>query len=197
MHVQIKRLLKRFLNLKLVWVSRRQLGPVQSPPMLVRTQIASFETLKPYLDNPAYGFNERVVSSNFDRGDICVATYLDDVLAAYSWVRYKPVAIQGVVWADFGPAYRYNVWGYTHPEFRGRHIRGSFGALCELDRKHAITHSIGYIDTHNFASLRAETRHGGEIIGLAGHFKLLGHVVTFRSPGAKRYGFRFRYSAPI
>ena len=197
LHVQIKWLLKRFLDLNLVWVSRRQLGPATTPPNLVRTQISSYEMLKPHLEKPAYGFDEGVVSRSFTRGDICVATFQNDRLAAYSWVRYKPVETSGGVWVDFSPVHRYNVWGYTHPDFRGRHIRGSFGALNELDREHEITHTISCIDTHNFSSLKAEARHGGEFVGLAGHVRLFGRIFTFRSPGVKRYGFKFRYSAPI
>jgi hypothetical protein len=197
LHLEIKWLLKRLLDLKLVWVTRRELSPATKPPDSVHTQIASHKMLKPYFDDPAYGFNEQTVSGNFARGDVCVVTFLNDRLASYSWVRYQPVEIRGSVWADFGPGHRYTVWGYTHPDFRGRHIRGSFGALDELDREQAITHTINYIDTHNFSSLRAEARHGGEIIGLAGHFKVFGRIFTFRSPGLKKYGFKFRYSAPI
>ena len=197
LHIEIKWLFKRLLGLELVWVSRRELGPAGKPPDSVQTQIASYELLTPYFDDPSYGFNEHAISRNFARGDVCVVTFLNDRLAAYSWVRYKPVEISGSLWANFDPGHRYNVWGYTHPDFRGRHIRGSFGALDELDRKYAITHTISYIGTHNFSSLKAEARHGGEIIGIAGYVKVFGRFVSFRSSGVKRYGFKFCYSNPV
>lgn len=195
LHVEIKWLLKRFLDFKLVWVNRRELGPATSAPEAVRTEIASYQTLEPCLGIPEYHLREEVVSGHFARGDVCVATFLGDQLASYSWVRYRPVEAPGKAWPEFGPEHRYTVWGFTHPDFRGRHIRGSFGALDALDRKHAVTHSINYIDTHNFSSLKAEARHGGETVGLAGYFRLFGRIVTFRSPGAKKYGFRFCHSA--
>ena len=197
LRIEMKWILKRFVGLKLVWVNRRKLGTSTKPPELVRTQIASYELFTLHFGDPSYRLDEQAVSKNFAGGDVCVVTFLNDQLAAYSWVRYKPLEIAGGEWADFSPGHRYSVWGYTHPDFRGRHIRGSYGALDELDREHAITHTISYIETHNFSSLKAEARHGGEIIGIAGYIKVFGRFFSFRSPGVKRCGFKLFYSNPI
>lgn len=191
LHMRLMWDLNRVVGLDLFWITRRKLGPRGDPPDSVRTQLASREVIDPYLQDPSYNLRKRWVVDSFARGDVCVATFVDDRLAAYGWVAYKPVPHAGQIWIDFDSGHRYTTSSFTHPDFRGRHIRGSFGALDALDREHAVTHSLSAINTHNFASLRADARTGAKIVGFAGYFEVFGRVFAFRSPGAKKYGFRF------
>ena len=79
----------------------------------------------------------------------------------------------------------------TDADFRGRHLRGSRGVLDALDRSHGATHALSTIHSHNYASLRADARSGARRIGLAGYIQIFGRVIPFRSPGARKVGFRF------
>ena len=191
LYIRLMWFMNRVVGLNIFWVTRRKLETKCSPDASIHTAIASRETLAPYFNDPAYNLGQSYVDQAIDRGDVCVATFVEDRLAAYGWVAYKPVPHAGRIWIDFNPGHRYTTNSFTHPDFRGRHIRGSFGALDPLDRQHGATHSLSIVHTHNFASLRADARSGATIVGFAGYFDLFGRVIAFRSPGAKKHGFRF------
>ncbi len=56
---------------------------------------------------------------------------------------------------------------------------------------------IAYVDTDNYPSLRAGMRAGYPVVGYAGFIYLFGKLFSFRTPGAKEYGFRlFTPSSP-
>lgn len=191
LHIRLMWLLDRVAGLSLYWVTRRDLSRKAARPADAEARLATRESLAPYLDDPSYGLSRDYVEAAFARGDVCVALFAEGRLAGYGWVAYRPVPHEGRVWVAFAPGHRFTTNSFTHPDFRGRHLRGSQGALDELDRQHGATHSISAIHTHNFASLRADARNGAEIVGLAGYLELFGRVLPFRSPGAGKHGFRF------
>ncbi len=186
--------LNRLVGLDVVWVTRRDLAQSRPAPPSIEVRLAAAEDLAPYIADPSYKLEKKYVNDAFARGDTCVATYLDGRLAAYGWVIYKAAPYDGEIWVDFHPGHRFTTSSFTHPDYRGRHIRGSFGALDALDRQHAVTHTLATIHTHNFASLRADARGGAKIVGCAGYVNTSKLFVGFRSPGAKKCGFRFRHA---
>ena len=191
LYIRLMWLLNRALGLNLYWVTRRALTPGGGQSAETRTVIATRETLAPYIDDPAYALPERYVAEAFTRGDVCVAIFAEGRVTGYGWVAYKPVPHEGRIWVEFAPGQRYTTNSFTHPDFRGRHLRGSKGVLDALDRKHGTTHSLSAIHTHNFASLRADARNGAQVVGLAGYEEVFGRVMAFRSAGARRVEFRF------
>ena len=52
---------------------------------------------------------------------------------------------------------------------------------------------VGFIETHNYASLTSSRRTGDEKIGVIGYLRIAGRVFPFRSPGARRAGFGFTW----
>jgi hypothetical protein len=163
-------------------------GPV--PPEL-RVLLADQQDLAPYADRPGYQMSSAFLEEAWARDDACVATYYQGQLAAYGWVAYHKAPHVDGLWVLFGPGHRYNYKNLTLPQFRGRHLRGSYGVLAQRDQREGVTHSIAFIATHNYASIRAERRNGGRNVGFAGYLKFAGRAVTFSSPGASRYGFSF------
>ena len=121
-----------------------------------------------------------------------MATFVGERLAAFGWVGYSGVPHQRDIWVEFAPGYRYNYKSFTHRDFRGQHLRGSFGALAVRDQAEGTTHSICFVESHNFSSTQAELRTGGTRIGFAGYVRVFGRPRCFHSPGARRAGFRFR-----
>ena len=191
LYIRLMWLLDRTLGLQLYWITRRPLRPSVSGPSSIETCLATKKMLEPYIGDPTYNLRAAYVDDAFARGDVCVAIFADGRLAGYGWVAYQPVPHAGRIWVDFAPGQRYTTNSFTHPDFRGRHLRGSRGALETLDREHGTTHALSAIPTHNFASVRADARSGAEIIGLAGYVEIFGRFLAVRSPGAKRVGFRF------
>ena len=186
------RQLKQHLGLTIAGVYRSPLNKTRPmPPPGVRPQLASPASLQPYLDKPEYELSPAFVAAAFAREDLCVCTYVNNELAAYGWVAYCMAPHLDGIYVRFARGQRYNYKNLTLPKFRGQHIRGSYGVLDERDQAEGVTHSIAFIETHNFASIRAEHRNRGRLVGLAGYFDLLGKRRFFASSGAKQHGFAF------
>ncbi|MFK7914882.1 MAG: hypothetical protein AB8B93_13275 [Pseudomonadales bacterium] len=184
--------LRRHAGLCLAGVYRAPIKKqFNEPPAELHVSLATAQELQPYAEAGLHQLSVSQVAEAFARGDGCVATYVAGQFAAHGWVAYAAAPHVGGLWVTFGPGQRYNYKSYTLPEFRGRHIRGSYGVLQPLDAQHQVTHTIAFIETYNFASRRAELRNGGVRVGYAGYFRWFGRTVPFRSPGAAKYGFAF------
>lgn len=184
--------LDRWFGVFFVGVFQKTLRSADQPPEGVTVRIADQPLLEPYARNNEYTLPPSFLDSAFARGDECVATFVGERLAAFGWVSYCGVPHQGNIWVEYAEGYRYNYRSFTHPDFRGQHLRGSFGVLTERDQAEGVTHSICFIESHNFASTQAELRNRGTRIGFAGYVRNFGRPRCFRSPGARRAGFRFR-----
>ena len=160
-------------------------------PSELKVILATPQDLAPYTQLSEYQLKDSFVQGASARGDACVATYYHGKLAAYGWVAYDRAPHVDGMWVRFGQGHRYNYKSLTLPEFRGRHLRGSYGVLAQRDRDEGVTHTIAFIETHNYASISAEKRHGGHKIGFAGYLRIAGRLFVFSSAGAKRFGFSF------
>lgn len=197
LYATFMRSLARRLGLTVVIVYRTSLErSYGAPPAGVQVQLATAEQLQPYAADEEYELSSDSIAAAFDRGDQCVATYLNGELAAYGWVSYSQAPHYAGLWVRFAEGQRYNYKSFTLPRFRGKHLRGSFGVLAACDTALGVTHTIEFIETHNVASMRAERRNGGRRVGFAGYALLPSGPLTFSSPGAKRYGFAFVKGSP-
>lgn len=165
------------------------------PPEAVTVRLGTAAELLPYTSDDRYQLSRAHLDGAFARGEACVVTSVAGKLAAYGWVAYGPTPHVEGVWVEFAPGHRYNYKSLTLPEYRGQHIRGSFGVLASLDQSHAVTHTLSFIESHNYPSVRGAYRNGGQRVGWAGYLLLFGRFVSFRTPGAARYGFAFRKAA--
>lgn len=161
------------------------------PPAGVRVALAEPLELLPYARQPNYQLSVEFLNEAAERGDICVVTEVAGELAAYGWVAYRTAPHVDGITVRFGPGHRYSYKALTLPAFRGQRLRGSFGVLAERDALEKVTHSLCFIDVNNTASMKAEHRNGGRLVGYAGYVSLAGAMFAFASPGAKRYGFAF------
>lgn len=137
--------------------------------------------------------SEASVRAAYARGDICVGARENGAPVGYLWYAYGPTPHIGEVWIDCGPRARYSYKAFVRPSHRGR------GIAPELYRQaywiaplRARTATLLAIDLGNDASLRASLRAGRRVVGYAGFLMRGGRLVfAWRSPGAKKYGFRF------
>ena len=150
--------------------------------------------LDAYVDQPGYGLSREFVASALNQHHEVVLTFKDEQLAAYGWVAYRSAQHKDGWFVDFGEHYRYNYKTLTLPEFRGEHLRGSYGVLEQRDSAEGVTYSIAFIELQNRASIRAEERNGGRRIGYAGYVSLGSLHWSFRTPGVRRAQFRFSRS---
>ena len=142
--------------------------------------------------NPALQMTPAFVDYALSRGDICTAAFDGDDIVAYVWRAFVPTRHKDDVWLTFEPPYRYGYKALTLPAWRGRHLQEMLGPVADrlcIERGH--THAIGFIETHNYASITSAKRLGDEAIGVIGYLRIAGRVFPFRSPGARRAGFGF------
>ena len=96
------------------------------------------------------------------------------------------------MWVDFNVDAVYGYDSFTLPAYRGKHIMPSLWAFSDkYVSDKGKTLRIAYVDTDNYPSLRAGIRAGYPVVGYAGFIYLFGKLFSFRTPGAKKHGFRF------
>jgi len=127
----------------------------------------------------------------FARGDYCYATFFEEDLVSYGWRGMGQVPHVGGVWVTFGEGLCYSYKAWTRPKYRGKKLRGSFGQTARFDKERGTTQGISFVETHNLSSLRSKANLLSKRVGWAGYFELGPIFFGFRSPGARRYGFRF------
>ena len=161
-------------------------------------RVLTAEEVRRFAQDPNVEMTPAFADECLARGDYCFGVLCGDELAAYDWRGLgRPVPLSSDLEAHY--AYPGQVYGfamYTRPEFRGLHLQ--FYNVHRADARllaEGHTHTVGYVALQNFASVRNLSRLKGQVfVGLAGYLRIFGHYVTFRSPGARRYGFRIARS---
>ena len=139
------------------------------------------------------GALERVfVDAAVARGDVCFGAFHGSKMIAYTWASFAVAPHGDGLWVTVATTYEYAYKSFTHPDFRGR---GIIGQVSRLRDNHSVEQgcrwTVGFVETHNYGSYRANRRLGSRTVGYAGYLKVLGHAFPFRTPGAVRHGFRF------
>lgn len=133
----------------------------------------------------------------FARGELCYALFEGERILSYSWRAFQPTPHEKGLEVRFNPPHVYAYYAYTHPLHRRKGLQNAVDYLSDLDlAKRGLAEGIGFIETYNYPSLTAQVKRGARKVGYAGYLTLFGRVFTFRSPGAKRYGFGFFHAAP-
>ena len=130
------------------------------------------------------------------RGDICVAAFDGSLLVGYQWFAFGATPHVNGIWVDFDPGACYCYKQFVRPSHRGQHIAAGLttygGRLC-FNR--GCGRTVAFIDLDNKSSWHAASRVGNRTIGYAGYLQCFGLCLSFRTPGAIRFGFRF-YAPP-
>jgi hypothetical protein len=95
------------------------------------------------------------IQSSLSRGDICAGAFADTTMVGFQWASFTTAMVNDELWVKFNEPYRYGYKGYTRPEYRGRRLIQS--VLRCADREclaRGRTHTISYIETHNYPSLK-------------------------------------------
>jgi hypothetical protein len=194
--------LEKAIDLHLFLVNRSPHGTGQEVPPEI-AQAFEFRALTPeearrFARDPSIEMTPALVEAALARGDYCFGVLRGHDLAAYDWRGMgRPVPLSDKLEVHY--EYPGQVYGYamfTRPEYRGLRLQ-FYNVHCADARLLAEghTHTVGYVALQNFASIRNLSRLKGQVfVGLAGYFRIRGRCVTFRSPGARRYGFKIARS---
>lgn len=148
------------------------------------------QELLAHSSDPTLELNAGFIRERLMVGDTCSGALEGGVLLGYVWRAFSPVSVRDTLWVDAGEAGRYVYKAYTRPEYRGQNISNSISVATESIYK-GRTHNIAFIESHNYPSIRSALKMGNAVVGYAGHWKIGQRYVCFRSPGARRLGFRF------
>jgi hypothetical protein len=155
-------------------------------------RIATPEELLEAGTDPVYQLDPEFIHAAIAKGDLCVALFQERRLLAYFWKATGKTPHLGGLWVQFATGYCYSYKAFTHPDFRQGGLQRIVATWTDpLLRRRGYSHSIGFVETHNFPSIRASERRGAVKAGYAGYVQVFGNVYTFRTPGAKHHGFRF------
>ncbi len=185
---------KRYFGFVLCAIAARPLRIVPALPNADLTReyrLLTESELIEFSSDPEVDMNAEKMKSNFAKGDICVGAIENGELIAYLWSACSPTKHVENLYVDFGPKARYLYKGFTRPAYRGQRIQSMLSSLADDLSPKDRTHSITFIETHNYASIHTAKYHGNKIIGYAGYWKLFGRYIVFHSRGARKLGFRF------
>ena len=158
-----------------------------------RFQGGDVEALIEYAKRPGLDMREAFVREALEKGDVCHAIFFEGDIVAYNWSAFTPTQDVDGVFVGFGDNYRYGYKAFTLPEYRGLHLLQAFRLVrdryCMVT--HGRTHTIAYVAVDNRSSIHYMTSMGDRRIGFAGYLKRGPIFWPFRTPGARRHGFRF------
>ena len=187
-----------WLGLRVCGIYARPLTPPKSSdPALPGFSYRVFEqgeadALIACAKRPELELSETFVRDALHKGDACHAILCDGEVVSYDWSAFTPTHDSEGVYVEFGERDRYGYKAFTLPGFRGRHLPRVFkplgDAYCIV---RGCTHTIGFVKVDNRPSIRATVVQGYQRIGFAGYLKRGPIFIAFRTPSARRRGFRF------
>jgi hypothetical protein len=203
LYVFVMQMLKRAVDFNLFHVNRRPHVPARAIPDAIRGtfdfRVFSGAAVTDCPTSDAMELNRPFIEAAAARGDCCAAVLdRDGAVVAYDWRAFEgPTPIDDTLAVEFshpGQVYGYKM--FTDSRHRGQRLQlFSLWHFEEWLLGLGFTHTIGYVATQNLASRRALAKaEGQQTVGFAGYFRLFGRYFTFRTPGARRYGFRIRVS---
>jgi len=156
------------------------------------TRIATEDDLAQACSEMSDQLSQDFVDAAFMRGDICCAVFKGPRMVCFQWSSFATAPVAQGLWVEFNKRYRYGYKTFTRPEYRGRRLSGMVNRFDDAQcNARGCTHTISYVETHNYASLAFGERLGNQRVGYAGYVRLFNRTYPFRTTGVKRHGFRF------
>lgn len=190
----MRRLQKRF-GVHVCRVKTRPLAHAPPDPNLpsgMRLSVLDKDDLLSACEDTALSLSREFVEAALERGDVSFGAFDGDRVVAYLWRTLTSAPHTDGLWVRVDEPYRYGYKALVLPEYRGRRLDAALSFFSDayfLAR--GYTQDIGFVDTHNLASVAAEKCKGNVVIGYAGYVRWFGRCFPFRTPGVKRTGFEF------
>jgi len=148
------------------------------------------ETLRRMTAQTKYDLTAEFLDDALAKGDECYAVVDGAEPAAYGWYAHSPTRMSDGMLVQFDPAYVYMYKGLTLDAYRGRrlHAIGMTRALAAY-RARGFKGLVSYIESDNLNSLKSAYRTGYVDFGRVFIIRMLGRLMTFRTPGCAAFGF--------
>lgn len=142
--------------------------------------------------DPALELAPAIAECALARGDCCFGAFDQRRLVGYSWCSLQSTPVDERLRVVVPPQALYRYKSFVLPEYRGRGLLAGLNRLTDRAFIDAgKTTCVSYVDSHNFAMLRASARAGYRRVGF---ILLTEHPHRFRcwrSPGARALGMTF------
>ncbi len=184
--------LKPWLFVSVIYARDCRTEAQKMPPDGYTARFVGEEELLEYCGNQELQLSPKAVAGAFARGDVCTGMFHQGTLVAYMWRSTSLAPHTDRVSVETRKPYRYGYKALTLPAYRGRHLPEYLAPVSGpyyIERGYPL--SIGFVETHNFASRRSERRRGSYAVGFAGYLTLFNRTFTFRTWGVRATGFRF------
>ncbi len=179
--------------LHVIILNREDLRPLD-PAKTARfsAKIATREQLEEMEKQGCWGLPPKALEY-FDRGDICLLSYVDNELAGYTWALKGecPAFVEGLT-VSAPPGYLYNFCGFTHPDYRGYGLQSfRHHALLNHERWKDRKGLLGFVVHSNRSSKRGQEKGGYKTIGkiyiIGTKSKIFAHIgKSLQTMGIKR-----------
>ena len=178
-----------FKVLRAMCISAVTSGFLEPPPDL-NADFLDRETLRRMTAESKYDLSAEFLEDALAKGDECYAIKDGDQPAAYGWYAHSPTLMNDGLMVHFDPAHVYMYKGLTLDAYRGRrlHAIGMTRALAAY-RERGFKGLVTYIESDNLNSLKSAYRMGYVDFGRVFLIRILGRVLTFRTPGCTALGF--------
>ena len=139
--------------------------------------------------------DQKMVEAALARGDICMAAFdrdNDNRMAGFVFGTTGTALHGDGLWVavDYPNIYGYK--GYVDPAYRGMGVnQAMIAARDQVILRDGYRFSVGFVETHNYPSVRSNVFLGSDALGYAGYLKLFGRAFPFRTPKAKKSTLRF------
>ena len=151
------------------------------------------ELMSVFAQDPNTHLDETFVQDALTKGDLCVGAFRENELVAYVWRAFGRTPHNTDVDVEVNAPYWYTYKMLTLPQARGHNLGGRLTLYADTFCQDAkCIGGVGFVETHNRASLRTNLKVGTQKVGFAGYLKCFGRVITFNSPGAIAHQFRFK-----
>ena len=183
---------RRWLFLAHVTIRPLRTDPSSESPATLR--IATREDLLTACADFPGQLDEAFIEHALTRGDYCLAAFVEDDgrqrMVAFVWRSMLATPHTADVWVEFASNHRYGYKAYTHPDYRGQRLL-SANASDLVCRSRGAVAAAGFVETHNYPSITRSVREGNVLVGFAGYLSIGPWILPFRTPGAKKQGFKF------
>ena len=195
LYKRVMRTVLSILGLRVFLIRTRPLVENQPDPVLppgVTLRIISRDDLLAATKDPELDLSDDFAHAALARGDTAFGAFEGTTLVAYTW-RASHAAPHGEdIWVKDDRPYRYGYKAFTRPSHRGLRLSPAISLFSDAEGlKSGYTHSIGYIETWNWATRAAGKRKGYSAIGLAGYVKWSKLYFAFRTSSVKKVGLEF------
>lgn len=136
------------------------------------------------------------VKAALSRGDFCAAAFVGEDIVAWVWGALNVAPHGDGMEVAIQAPYVYGYKAYVQEQYRGARLLVPLVQLRDrLGLAKGRTHYVGFVETHNYASIKANSRlgpRGSRLVGFAGYVKLFGQAWSFHTWGLAAHTFRFQ-----